>query len=179
MTNTPVNPNDCVALWRTWAFFAGCGYSDAAYGFGGPDIAEAVDTADGLGSTLTSFLNSLGQKAMEATRLRTGSLAVRLEVEPYAGSATLARRTAQGAHEDSAPLWEATASVGNAHGVFDAAYSYGNAHGDEGHLLGSAQELGDELARVLKGLTHGDVEAMRYGTDRFYLLLLIVLPGQA
>jgi hypothetical protein len=32
------------------------------------------------------------------------------------------------------------------------------------------------LARVLGGLTRGDVEAMRYGTEHFFINLVIELP---
>ena len=55
-------------------------------------------------------------------------------------------------------------------------YSYGNCQGDEGHLLGTAEEVGTELSRVLQGLTRADVATMRHDTSRFFIELLIELP---
>jgi hypothetical protein len=77
------------------------------------------------------------------------------------------------------PHWEASAVVGNSRGVFDACYRSGNSQGDEGHLLGTAQELGAELARVLRELTRGDGETMKYGTPRCFIDLVITLPERA
>ena len=97
-------------------------------------------------------------------------------LSPTRGSAPWLARRAITRPQIPYPLWEASASPGSARGVFDACYRYGNRQGDEGHLLGTAQERGAELTRVLKELTRGDVETMKYGTDRFFLQLPIELP---
>jgi hypothetical protein len=166
-----------VPLWRARAWLIDRSRRDGAYGFGGPDVAEAVGTAVEVGAELTGFLNSLDWQEVEAARLEWGTFAVRLEIEPAsAGASKPAGKVPEGPHEDSVPLWEARASAGNANGVFDAAYAFGNSKGDEGHLLGSAEELGAELGRVLAGLTCGDVERMRYGTDRFFVEVTVELP---
>jgi hypothetical protein len=166
-----------VPLWRARAWLVDRSRRSGAYGFGGPDIAEAVGTAVEVGAELTGFLNSLDWQAVEAAQLEWGAFAVRLEIEPWSeGARTLAGKAPEGRHEDSVPLWEASASAGNANGVFDAAYSFGNNKGDEGHLLGSAEELGTELARVLAGLTCGDVERMKYKTNKFFLEVVVELP---
>jgi hypothetical protein len=176
MSDTVKAP-EAVSLWRARAWLVDRSRRDGAYGFGGPDVAGAVGTAVEIGAELTGFLNSLDWQAVETARLEWRAFAVRLEVEPWGeGASTLAGKTPEGLHEDSVPLWEASASAGNANGVFDAAYSFGNSKGDEGHLLGSAEELGAELARVLDGLTCGDVEHMKYRTSRFFLEVVVELP---
>jgi hypothetical protein len=178
MSDTTTHRNHPIPLWRARAVLVGGDGHDAAYGFGGPDVAEAVGTADEMGAALTSFLNGLGWQEVQAARLATGCCAVRLEVEPQAGGAgTWTGQAGEGPHEDAVRWWEATARVGNSRGVFDAAYAYGHSHGDAGHLLGTAQALGAELTVVLKRLTYGDVEDMKYHTDRFYLELVIELPA--
>ena len=116
---------------------------------------------------------------VEAACLDPGHFSLRLEIEPYEGPGTLAGRAAAEPAEERVPLWEASAAVGNSRGVFDACYRYGNSQGDEGHLLGTSQELGAELARVLQELTRGDVETMKYRTTRFFMELVITLPEQA
>jgi hypothetical protein len=65
------------------------------------------------------------------------------------------------------------ASVGNAEGVFDAAYEFGRTRGTEAEFLGTPEEIGRELARYLSTLTPEDLKAMRYGTDRFFVELII------
>ncbi len=65
------------------------------------------------------------------------------------------------------------ASVGNAEGVFDAAYDFGSGVGKEAQMNGTPQEIGDEVARFLSSLTPEDCEAMRYGTRRFFVELAI------
>jgi hypothetical protein len=95
------------------------------------------------------------------------------------GGSTLASRTVEAPAADSVELWEASASVGNAEGIFDACYSYGNVNNDEGHLLGTALEVGAELTRVLTILTRQDVEDMKYGTERFFILLEIDVSRRA
>ena len=89
---------------------------------------------------------------MEAERLRTGRFVVQLEGEPHEGHSILTGPPGDLPAENPVGLWEASATAGNGRGVFDACYSYGNSQGGEGHLLGTARELGAELARVLKGL---------------------------
>ncbi len=65
------------------------------------------------------------------------------------------------------------ASAGNGNGIFDAAYDFGAGGGDEGQMTGSPQEIGAEVARFLALLTLKDCEAMKYGTDRFFIQLII------
>jgi hypothetical protein len=177
MSTPTKDPKAPIALWRARAWLRGGHWTDAAYGFGGPDVAEAVGTAAQVGAELTGFLDSLERENVEAERAASGCFAARLEVEPHTGgpvaSAWLGRA---GRAEHCVRRWEAGAAVGNARGVFDACYAYGNCRGDEGHLLGTAQELGAELARVLGGLSHSDAEVMKSNTDRFFIQLTIELP---
>lgn len=70
------------------------------------------------------------------------------------------------------------ASVGNADGVFDAAYDFGAEGGDEGQLTGTPEEIGFAMARYLSGLTPEACAAMRYGTDRFFVQLIITPEAQ-
>jgi hypothetical protein len=171
------NASHPISLWRAKAVLGGNDWTDRAYGFGGPDAAEAVGTAEQIGSELTRFFDSLGWPEVEAQRLRTGRFFVRVEVDPQEqGRSTLPIERFENAAEDRVPLWEASAGSGSADGVFDACYSYGNTHGDEGHLLGTAQELGAELTRVLHLLTRGDIETMMNDTERFFIELVIELP---
>ena len=166
-----------IPLWRARALLRGGNWTDAAYGFGGPDFAEVVGTPEQVGAELTRFLGTLERENVDTVRLGSGHFAVEGEAEPHdTGPSTLGGPPGDLPAENPVPLWEASAAVGNAVGVFDACYSYGNSQGDEGHLLGTAQELGAEVARVLAELTCGDVEAMKYGTSRFYLHLTIELP---
>ncbi len=65
------------------------------------------------------------------------------------------------------------ASVGNAEGVFDAAYEFGRTRGTEAEFLGTPEEIGGEVARFLSALTAEDCQAMQYGTDRFFVELII------
>jgi hypothetical protein len=178
MSDATKNRDTPVPLWRAMAWLAGLDWSDAAYGFGGPDVAEAVGTPEEVGADLARFLDSLSQQAVVA-RWVSGGLSVRLEVEPAEGLSTPAGRAGEAPAEVPVPLWEASASAGNGRGVFDACYGFGNVQGDEGHLLGTAQELGTELARILREITPQDVETMKYGTDRFFLLLEVGLPWRA
>jgi len=100
-----------------------------------------------------------------------------VEVDPLdEGTSTLTEPSRDLPAENPVALWEASAAAGNARGVFDAFYSYGNSKGDEGHMLGTAHELGAELARVLQGLIREDVETMKHGTDRFFIQLTLELP---
>jgi hypothetical protein len=141
----------------------------------GDAVAEAVGTPDAVGAALTRHLDSIDSEGAAAGHAAAEGPVVQFDVEPHAGGvppgglSTLPRA-------DLARRWEATAVVGNVRGVFDAAYSFGNSAGDEGHLVGTARELGDELARVLRGLTADDVEVMKSGTTRFFLRLLIERP---
>ena len=171
--------NTPVPWWQALALLCGGHRIDAAYGFGGPDVAEVTGTAEEIGAELTRFLGSLEWENVEAERLGTGYFAVQVEVEPLEDCpATLMELSDDLPAETPVMLWEATAAAGNARGVFDACYAFGNGKGDEGHLLGTAHELGTELARVLQGLTRGDVETMKYGTDRFFLQLVVELPRE-
>ena len=178
--NTP-SQHSAIPLWRARAVLRGGNWSDAAYGFGGPDVAEAVGTAEQIGAELTRFLDSRELENVEAERVQSGRFAVEVEIQPLdEGARTLTGQAGDLPAEHPVPLWEATAAAGNAHGVFDACYAFGNSKGDEGHLLGTSSELGAELAHVLRGLTREDVETMKYGTDRFFLHLAVELPrGQA
>jgi hypothetical protein len=136
MTGTINRPNEPIARWRARATLGGNSWTDAAYGFGGPDVAEAIGTAEQVGSELTRFLDSFGWHEVEAQQLHTGRFFVRVEIEPQEQSpSSLANKRLEDAAEIRVPLWEASASSGNADGVFDACYTYGNSHCDEGHLL--------------------------------------------
>ena len=181
MNHSSDRPNTPIALWRAQARLDGNGWTDAAYGFGGPEVAEAIGTADEIGNELTRFLDSLGWQEIEAQRLRTGRFFVQVEVEPHEqGRSTLPNDRHEDAAEDRVPLWEATAGSGNADGVFDACYSFGNTSDDEGHLLGTSKEVGAELARILNDLTHEDIETMKYATDRFFIELSVeARPAEA
>ena len=65
------------------------------------------------------------------------------------------------------------ASVGNADGVFDAAYNFGAPAGEEAQLRGTSEEIGAEVARFLSMLTPEDCKTMKYGTRRFFVELII------
>jgi hypothetical protein len=65
------------------------------------------------------------------------------------------------------------ASVGNADGVFDAAYDFGRISGNEAQINGTPQEIGEEIARFLSTLTPDDCKAMSYNTPRFFVELII------
>jgi hypothetical protein len=172
------NPEEPIPWWGARAWLCGGNCTDGAYSFGGPAIAEAVGTAGEIGAERTRFLNSLEWENVEAARIGSGPFTVQVKVEPHKGLGTLAGPPGDYPAANPIPLWEAAASADSARGVFDACYRYGNRQGDEGHLLGTAQERGAELTRVLKELTRGDVETMKYGTDRFFLQLPIELPRQ-
>src|SRR4051812_27595083 len=73
---------------------------------------------------------------------------------------------------DEPPLrFVADAAVGNADGVYDGAYDFGV----EGEVIGTAQEIGEAVARYLASLSGDDVERMKLGTSRFYLQVVIEL----
>jgi len=59
MSENAPSQNTRILLWRALALLRGGNWSDAAYGFGGPDVAEAVGTAEEIGAELTRFLGSL------------------------------------------------------------------------------------------------------------------------
>src|SRR5262245_50759704 len=144
------SPNTPLPWWQALALLCGGNWTDPAYGFGGPDVAGVTGTAEEIGAELTRFLGGLEWENVEAERLGTGHFAVRVEVGPLEGCpATLTEPSGGLPAENPVALWEATAAVGNARGVFDSSYAFGNGKGDEGHLLGTAHELGTELARVL------------------------------
>jgi hypothetical protein len=65
------------------------------------------------------------------------------------------------------------ASVGNEDGIFDAAYNFGEGSGEEAAMTGTAREVGDAVARYLASLTQEDCQAMRYGTSRFFVQLIV------
>jgi hypothetical protein len=65
------------------------------------------------------------------------------------------------------------ATVGNADGIFDAAYHFGEGSGEEAAMTGTPSEIGDAVARYLALLTPEDCQAMRYGTSRFFVQLII------
>jgi hypothetical protein len=180
MADHPASDNDLIPCWRARANLGGAGWTAPAFGFGSPDVAEVAGSPDAVGAALTRFLDSLSRQEVEAERLRTGQFFVRVEVEPCAQAPEPGPAPeAEDAGEDRVSRWEASASSANADGVFDGCYSYGDSQGDEAHLCGTAHELGQELARVLKLLRRDDVETMKYGTDRFYLDLVIQLPDSA
>ncbi len=70
----------------------------------------------------------------------------------------------------------ARASVGNANGVFDAAYDFGTEI--EAELTGTPQEIGNEIARFLSNLTPEDCKEMQYDTPRFFVELIIEQAGK-
>ena len=65
------------------------------------------------------------------------------------------------------------AAVGNADGIFDAAYNFGEGSGEEAAMTGTAREVGDAVARYLESLTPEDCHSMRYGTSRFFVQLIV------
>jgi hypothetical protein len=69
------------------------------------------------------------------------------------------------------------ASVGNADGVFDAAYDFGRPYGQEAQMQGTPQQIATEVARYLEGLTPEDCTTMEYGTGRFFVELQIEPAG--
>ncbi len=174
----PKNPDDPIPQWQARAILCGGNWTDGAYGFGGPDVVEAVGTAEEIGAELARFLNSLEWENVEAVRIDSGHFAVQVEVEPHAGPSTLAGPSHDLPAANPVPLWEASACAGNTSGIFDACYSYGNSKGDEGYLVGTAAEVGAELTRVLQELTQDDVKTMKYGTDRFFLQVYVTLPHE-
>lgn len=180
MNEEPPSTHTPVPLWQARAWLQVGKATDAAYGFGGPGVAEAAGTAEAIGRALTQFLDSLEREIVEAERYGSGHFAVQVEINPLEGDPG-SQTSALGDLPASDPVgfWEASAAVGNGRGVFDGCYSYGNCKEDEGHLLGTAHELGAELARVLGELTRDDVETMKYGTDRFFIQLSIELPHPA
>ena len=178
MSEKAKNRGEAIPLWRALALLTRSTWTEAAYGFGVSGVAEAVGTPDEIGAELARFLGGLERESVEAERLRIGHFSVEVEVEPHGGPGTLAGPAGDFPAERPVPLWEASARVGDGRGVSDACYSFGNSQGDEGHLLGTAHELGAELARVLQGLSRADVEAMKYGTDRFFIHLLVELPRE-
>lgn len=69
-------------------------------------------------------------------------------------------------------LFRVDASVGNAEGVFDAAYDFGDGK-TEAEMSGSPEEIGRAVTRYLSGLLAEDCKAMQYGTDDFFVQLTI------
>jgi hypothetical protein len=109
-----------------------------------------------------------------AAALERGLLGIVLEVEAYEGQVPESRRRELApAAEERVPLWWAEASSGNGEGIFDAAYDYGNTQGREAEAIGTAEQVAAELAVLLRTLTRGVVEEMKYGTDRYFVELLI------
>ena len=80
--------------------------------------------------------------------------------------------------EGGAMGFRVEASVGNAEGVFDAAYDFGEGSGEEAAMTGTAKEIGEAVSRYLSSLSAEDCEAMRYGTSHFFVQL-IVAPDEA
>jgi alkanesulfonate monooxygenase SsuD/methylene tetrahydromethanopterin reductase-like flavin-dependent oxidoreductase (luciferase family) len=110
-----------------------------------------------------------------AARQERGHFGVVLEVEPFESrQPEPRRRELHLASEARVPRWEAEASSGNGAGIFDAAYVYGQTRGEEGQLVGTAEQVADELAALLAALTRADVEAMRSGTGRYFVELVVV-----
>jgi hypothetical protein len=69
--------------------------------------------------------------------------------------------------------WQADASVGDITGVYDAAYAFGG----DSRLVGTPAEIAAELQRYLESLSDEDIEAMKYGSNRFLVRLeIMVLP---
>jgi hypothetical protein len=56
MSTPTKDPKAPIPLWRARAWPRGGHWTDAASGFGGPDVAEAVGTAAQVGAVLTGFL---------------------------------------------------------------------------------------------------------------------------
>lgn len=53
------------------------------------------------------------------------------------------------------------ASVGNADGIFDAAYNFGKVSGEEAAMAGTPSEIGDAVAPYLAPLAPEDCKTMR------------------
>ncbi len=79
--------------------------------------------------------------------------------------------------------FEADAAVGNADGVFDAAYDFGegckNGHHETGGgcVVGTPEEIGAEVARLLASLKLADIGAMKYGTADFFVQFTVRLAS--
>jgi hypothetical protein len=147
------------------------------FGFRGPDSHQAVGTPVDLAGLPAGLRNGLDLTEVLAARQQRGRFGVVLEVEPYEGGPPGPRPPELvAAAEVRVPRGEAQASSGNGGGIFDAACGYGRTRGEEGGLVGPAEQVAEELAALLAALTRGDVEAMRSGTARYFVELLIV-PG--
>src|SRR5262245_6824561 len=118
MSEKTRSPDAPVLWWRARAQLHGGTWTDAAYGFGGPDVAEAVGSAEEIGAELARFLGSLERENVEAERLRTGCFAVEVDVEPLdSGPSTLITPPGALPTKHPVPLWEASAAAGNGGGV--------------------------------------------------------------
>jgi hypothetical protein len=157
-------PDEGIRWWRARAYTLATQPSSRTgrwagtelFGFGGPDSHEAVGTPVDLAGLLAGFLNSLDLTEVLAARRERGRFGVVMEVEPHEGRPQGPRpRELTPAAEVRVPRWEAQASSGNGAGVFDAAYGYGRTRGDEGGLVGTAEQVADELAALLAELTGG------------------------
>jgi hypothetical protein len=80
--------------------------------------------------------------------------------------------------KEGAMRFRVEASVGNADGVFDAAYDFGEGSGEEAAMTGTPEEIGKAVTRFLSSLSAEDCEAMRYGTSHFFVQL-IMSPDEA
>jgi hypothetical protein len=69
--------------------------------------------------------------------------------------------------------FQVEASVGNADGVFDAAYTFGEGSKEEAAITGTPREIGDAVAHYLASLTPEACESMQYGTAKFFVQLVI------
>jgi hypothetical protein len=61
--------------------------------------------------------------------------------------------------------WQADASVGNLDGVFDCAYSFGQ----DSRVVGTPAQVAEAVRRYLESLSDENIEAMKYGTSRFFV----------
>jgi hypothetical protein len=88
MSEKAKNRGEAIPLWRALALLARGTWTEAAYGFGGPGVAETVGTPDEIGKELTRFLDGLERKNVETERFHTRPFAVQVEVEGRGGHET-------------------------------------------------------------------------------------------
>lgn len=68
--------------------------------------------------------------------------------------------------------------MGNADGVFDAAYDFGGNFGEVAQRAGTPEQIGAEIVRCLSSLTADACREIQYGTPRFFVELVVMpLPS--
>jgi hypothetical protein len=72
MSEKAKNRDEAVPTWRALALLTRGTWTEAADGFGGPEVAGTVGTPDEIGKELTRFLDGLERKNVEMERFHTG-----------------------------------------------------------------------------------------------------------